>query len=215
MTMKMPARPAAGRVSAQGDPRACRAAGGSESFLKKGWGAMFKRVLVAVDGSEHAWRALDHAVALAKAMGSETLGVVHVRPSLTTLAYSYGFDGAAAPYGTFAERMVAELKAAEDRSRELLQEAEDRVRAAGLDSVQVVRHAEEGAVVRKILDLVRREGYELLVMGSRGMSRAAGLILGSVSQSLVANLPCSVMVVESRTEKEATGHETAKSTAES
>ncbi|HEY8417175.1 MAG TPA: universal stress protein [Limnochordales bacterium] len=163
---------------------------------------MFKRILVAIDGSANAWNALDHAAALAKAMGTETLGLVHVRPSLATLAYSYGFDGAGAPYGSFAERMVAELQAAQNRSRELLQEAEERVRAAGLTGAQVVHHAEEGSVVRQILDVVRREGYELLVMGSRGMGRAAGLILGSVSQSLVANLPCSVMIVEYKGEKE-------------
>lgn len=163
---------------------------------------MFKRILVAIDGSANAWHALDHAVALAKALGTERLGLVHVRPSLATLAYSYGFDGVSAPYGSFAERMVAELQAAESRSRELLQEAEDRARAAGLTDVQVVHHAEEGSVVRQILDVVRREGYELLVMGSRGMGRAAGLILGSVSHSLVANLPCSVMIVECKRGKE-------------
>lgn len=163
---------------------------------------MFKRILVAIDGSANAWRALDHAVSLAKCMETGTLGIVHVRPSLATLAYSYGLDVAASPYGTFAERMVTEMQELESRSQALLHEAEERVRQAGLQGVRVARHAEEGSVVRQILDVVRREGYELLVMGSRGMGRAAGLILGSVSQSLVANLPCSVLIVDCRGDKE-------------
>src|SRR5690606_16708122 len=151
---------------------------------------MFQRILVAIDGSAHAWEALDHAIELAKSLGTQTLGLVNVRPSITTLAYSYGFDGAPGPYSSFAERMAAELKSVENRSRELLQKAEDRVRAAGLDNLQVVHHTEEGSVVREILDVVKREGYYLLVLGSRGMGRAAGLLLGSVTQSVVANLPC-------------------------
>ncbi len=175
---------------------------------------MFRKILVAVDGSANAWRALEQAIGIAKAMGTETLGLVHVRPSLATLAYSYGFDGAGSPYATFAERMVAEMQELESRSRALLHEAEERVRQAGLE-LNVVRHAEEGSIVRQILEVVRREGYELMVMGSRGMGRAAGLLLGSVSQSLVANLPCSVLIVECRGEKEAAGAEAAGSGAES
>jgi len=163
---------------------------------------MFKRILVAIDGSANAWRALDQAILLAKSMGMETLGIVHVRPSLATLAYSFGLDAAASPFGTFAERMVAEMQEMESRSQALLYEAEERARQAGLEGVNVVRHAEEGSVVRQILDVVRREGYDLLVMGSRGMGRAAGLILGSVSQSVVANLPCSVLIVEHRDSEE-------------
>lgn len=163
---------------------------------------MYKRILVAVDGSPNAWAALDHAVTLAKGVGAEVLGVIHVRPSLVTLSYAYGFDHTAALHLDLARRIAEELQEGEKVSRSLLQEAAERARAAGLEGTKVVSHAEEGAIVRQILDVVKREGYDLLVIGSRGMGRAAGLLLGSVSQSLVANMPCSVMVVDTHHDHE-------------
>ncbi len=164
---------------------------------------MMKRILVAIDGSATSWKAFDHAVALAKGTGAEVLGVIHVRPSLMTLSYAYGFDEAAMYHLNLGRRMEQELREGEARSRGLLQEAADRAWKAGLGGAHIVTHAEEGSIVRKILDVVQREGYDLLVLGSRGVGRAAGLLLGSVAQSVVANLPCSVLVVEAKDEAEA------------
>lgn len=158
---------------------------------------MFERILVALDGSAHAQHALERAVVLAKGTGTRTLGVVHVRPSLHTMAYAYGYPAAAGAAGwSLAEQLADSMRQAEERSRELLDEAEAYVRARGLTDIAVVKHAEEGPVVGAIIETVRRGGYDLLVLGSRGMGRAAGLLLGSVSQSVTANLPCSVLIVD-------------------
>jgi len=147
---------------------------------------MFERVLVALDGSENAWKALKHAVEVAKGVGAKRIGLVHVRPSLDTLAYAYGYETVGMPGWSFAERLNEGIRQAEQRSLELLREAERYVREQGLTGVEVVLHPEEGPVVRRIIDTARREGYDLLVLGSRGMGRAAGLLLGSVSQSVAA-----------------------------
>ncbi|MFS8627751.1 MAG: universal stress protein [Limnochordales bacterium] len=163
---------------------------------------MFERVLVALDGSENAWKALKHAVEVAKGVGAKRIGLVHVRPSLDTLAYAYGYETVGMPGWSFAERLNEGIRQAEQRSLELLREAERYVREQGLTGVEVVLHPEEGPVVRRIIDTARRDGYDLLVLGSRGMGRAAGLLLGSVSQSVAANLPCSVLIVDSRTREE-------------
>lgn len=158
---------------------------------------MFERILVALDGSPNAQKALERAAVVAKGTGTRVLGLVHVRPSLYTMAYAYGYPAAAgAPGWSLAEQLAESMRQAAERSRELLDEAEAYVRAQGLTDVQVVKHAEEGPVVKAIIDTVRRGGYDLLVLGSRGMGRAAGLLLGSVTQSLTANLPCSVLIVD-------------------
>lgn len=159
---------------------------------------MFEKILVALDGSDNAWKALQRAVAVARGVAAKRIGLVHVRPSMDTLAYAYGYETVGMPGWSFAERLNDGMRQAEERSLELLREGEGYVREQGLTNVEVVLHPEEGPVVRRIIDIVRREGYDLLVIGSRGMGRAAGLLLGSVSQSVTANLPCSVLLVDTR-----------------
>lgn len=158
---------------------------------------MFERILVALDGSPNAQHALERAVVLAKGTGTRVLGLVHVRPSIHSMAYAYGYPAVAGPPGwSFAEQLADSMRQAEERSRELLEAAEAYVRSQGLIDIKVVQHAEEGQVVPAIIDVVGEGAYDLLVMGSRGMGRAAGLLLGSVSQSVTANLPCSVLIVD-------------------
>lgn len=157
---------------------------------------MFERILVALDGSPNAQKALEHAVTLAKGTGARRLGLVHVRPSLNTMAYAYGYQAVGTATWSLVDQLDEATRAAEERSRQLLNEAEEYVRAAGLTDIEVVQHPEEGAVVRRIIDTVEEGEYDVLVLGSRGMGRAAGLVLGSVSQSVTANLPCSVLIVD-------------------
>lgn len=157
---------------------------------------MFERILVAVDGSPNAQKALEHAMSLAKGSGAQRIGLVHVRPSLNTMAYAYGYESAGPPALSLAERLQEGIRQAEERSRELLSDAEAYVLAEGLTDIEIVKHAEEGAAVRRIIDTARQGKYDLLVLGSRGLGRAAGLVLGSVSQSVTANLPCSVLIVD-------------------
>jgi nucleotide-binding universal stress UspA family protein len=52
-----------------------------------------------------------------------------------------------------------------------------------------------GEPTEAIIDAVRREKADLLVVGRRGRSRLSGLLLGSVSQKLTSLAPCKVLVV--------------------
>lgn len=151
---------------------------------------MFRKILVAVDGSDHARKAADAAVALANGMNAEVLGLVHVRPDQETWSRSYGYEVTA-----YLEMYASILESVAKSARQLLDDEAARARSA-LKGTRVEIHDEAGPVVPTIVDVIRREKYELLVMGSRGMGRAAGLLLGSVSQALLARLPCSVLVVK-------------------
>ena len=50
-------------------------------------------------------------------------------------------------------------------------------------------------IAATIIDAARRDNVDLIVVGKRGLSRVAGLLLGSVSQKLVSAAPCAVTVV--------------------
>jgi nucleotide-binding universal stress UspA family protein len=68
--------------------------------------------------------------------------------------------------------------------------------ALGEQSTGLVRRVIEGHPVPVLLDAAT--DADLLVMGSRGHGGFAGMLLGSVSEHLVAHAPCAVVVVRGR-----------------
>lgn len=157
---------------------------------------MIKRVLVALDDSPTAERALRHIVGLGRGFHLERIGLINVRPSMNTLAHAYGYSALAMADPGLTQRMADDLRRTAKLSRQLLEKAQAFVQEQGFGGVEVVRHEEEGPIAKSILKVVREHNYDLLVMGSRGMGRAAGLIMGSVSHGVITNLPCSVLIVD-------------------
>ena len=138
-------------------------------------------ILVATDGSPGANRAIDAAARLAKVTGSE----------LIILTIGGNISGAALQELASAE---GDLSAAlETAANEILDRARKRVLRSGVSAVKVQSGWGDPAEV--IIDTVRRENPDLLVVGKRGRGRLSGLLLGSVSQKLASLAPCKVMVV--------------------
>lgn len=140
-----------------------------------------QQIIVATDGSPGANRALDAAIKLAKALGADlkilTVGGALSGAELRRLA-SIGGDVSEA------------LKTA---SIKILAQAKKRALRAG-----VTAHLLQcgwGDPAELIIDAVRREKADLLIIGRRGRSRISGLLLGSVSQKLASLAPCAIMVV--------------------
>ena len=161
---------------------------------------MFRKILVAIDGSRHSQQALKKAIELARGQQSEVLGILHVRPTVETWTWAYGFELAA-----FGDTYQEMLRTLEETSRELLEDAVEKAREAVGEGTQVVVHDEAGVVTSRVEAVVREGDYDVLVVGSRGMGRAAGLLLGSVSQALLAKLPCTMLVVRLEDDGEESG----------
>lgn len=134
----------------------------------------FSRVLVAVDGSDNAARALDVAVSLCQSTGAQ-LVVVHA-------------------VGLLEEQSMHEVSI-DDRFAELQQQVEEwceSARAAGLDpEVEVV----PGSPVPALLSTAERVRADVVVVGSRGIGGFGGRQLGSTSQGLVSESHVPVLVV--------------------
>ena len=148
------------------------------------------RVVVGVDGSDASLAALRQAQVEAELRGG-VLEVVH--------AWQFPFEAAAATY-------VVPMPADEMRqwAEQVLDEACAAVGAVGrAGTVEVVRRVVEGGAARVLVDMAR--GADLLVVGTRGHSRFAGLFLGSVSQYLAVHAPCPVLVVHEPRVPEAAG----------
>jgi nucleotide-binding universal stress UspA family protein len=64
--------------------------------------------------------------------------------------------------------------------------------------VEVTTHARRGDPAASLMDVALEERARLIMLGPRGATTAASLVLGSVSQTVSAHAPCDVMIVRER-----------------
>ena len=136
---------------------------------------MFNTIVWATDGSDAADQALPYAKALAEGAGHE-LVAVHSKEV---------FHGRAAGYPVLADEEELEAKI-------LRQVAE--ARKEGLNATFELVGDVPGAA-HVIADAARKLGADVIVVGTRGHARIAGLLLGSVTQRLLHIAPCPVLAV--------------------
>jgi nucleotide-binding universal stress UspA family protein len=132
---------------------------------------MFKRILVAVDGSPYSDYAIPEAIEIARCFKSEIV-VLHVRER------DIGRAGAF-PLETLEE------------ADQLVAGSVQIIREAGIPVTGEVQRAETGHAAKHIVDTAKERDCDLIVMGSRGLSDIAGLMLGSVTHKVLqlAHLP--------------------------
>jgi nucleotide-binding universal stress UspA family protein len=139
-----------------------------------------KRIMVALDGSPSAARALELAADLAKSTGA-SVELVSVVPLQVY-------------YSTYAPDLTAVTATEEKAVRERLDRDMAQLKAQGIKDVKAT--VLTGLVVEALLDHVQAHPPDLLVMGSRGQSATRRLLLGSVSDALVHFAQCPVLVAK-------------------
>jgi nucleotide-binding universal stress UspA family protein len=139
---------------------------------------MFKNILLAVDGSEHALHAARMAADLARTMQSEHLRIV------------VAYDPIPPYLGEPNLQQVINARLLE--AQEVLQKAVDIV---GEVPAEIHTELIEGSPAEAIIEVARTRTSDLIVMGSRGLGRLAGVLLGSTSQKVVSLAPCPVLIV--------------------
>ena len=143
--------------------------------------AEIKRIVVGVDGSDSSRAALHWAYNEAAHHGADINVIAAWAPPSIPLAPPYG----ALPVEGYTDQpRVAALGLLESFTSEL----EERDPAVSLST-----SIEEGAPAQVLIE--RSKEADLLVVGSRGHGGFAGMLLGSVSQHLVAHAHCPVVVV--------------------
>jgi nucleotide-binding universal stress UspA family protein len=139
---------------------------------------MFKNILLAVDGSEHALRAAHMAADLARTMQTKHLWIV--------VAYDFIPPYLGEPNLQYI--INARLK----ESQEILQRA---VEAVGEIPAGIHTELIEGSPAEAVIEVARTRNSDVIVIGSRGRGQLAGLVLGSTSQKVVSHAPCPVLIV--------------------
>jgi nucleotide-binding universal stress UspA family protein len=131
-------------------------------------------IVVGVDGSPHARRALDWALAEARLRGGRCL-LIH--------AHEFGVAGASPYVPIPVEELTRDAQAVLDR------ELTHARQAGGAVEGRVVL----GGAARALVEASAEAG--LLVVGSRGRGGLAGALLGSVSTACVHHATCPVVVI--------------------
>jgi nucleotide-binding universal stress UspA family protein len=156
--------------------------------------SLFEKILVPLDGSEHSLRALQIAIQIAKRFdGKITLLHVYsvgvrpiVMPEPTTLTPPSVPIMAPADFSKVVE-------AARKAGNTILANGENKVKAEG---IQVETLLKEGHTVQGTLKTARDSEFNLIVMGARGISKIREMLLGSVSDGVIRNAPCPVLVTK-------------------
>jgi len=144
---------------------------------------MFSRILVAVDGSPFAERALAQAVDLSKKYDSQ-LTVVHV-----VLRRFYAVTPSEA--GVLATTVF--VKEMESEGKKIISKSEEFVKASG---VAYKCKLLQGVPADEIVRLAQAEKVDLIVLGSRGLTEVRAFLLGSVSDKVTHHAKCPILIVK-------------------
>lgn len=153
---------------------------------------MFERILVAVDGSEHSNRGLAAGVQIAKRFGAK-LTLIHVY-SVTVMPLvmpepTTSMPGVPMTPSADVSKLIDDAAKA---GRNILKAGEEVARKEGVEVETVLK---EGHVVQEIISAAGN-GFDLVVIGARGMSHIRELLLGSVTDGVIHHVKCPVLVVK-------------------
>jgi len=139
---------------------------------------MFETILLAVDGSQHAVNAARKAAELVRALRSNELRIV--------VAYD------PIPLYLGEPNMQIVITNRSDEAEQTLKQA---IKEVGQVPCEIHTEIIEGDAASAIIDVAATRKSDVIVMGSRGLGRLTGLLLGSTSQKVVAHAPCPVLIV--------------------
>lgn len=146
-----------------------------------------QRILTAVDGSPAALKAVAFAAELARACAAELILTTVLAEPLPEAASDLE------DYARLEHIETAKPGLAIAGAEAVLDEARQAAAANGATRISV--ETALGDPAEQIVALAQRQRAELIVVGSRGRSRLADLVLGSVAERVARTAPCPVTIV--------------------
>jgi nucleotide-binding universal stress UspA family protein len=142
---------------------------------------MYKRILIATDGSDKSRKAAEEGIELAKALGAQVIALNVVNEVVIASA---------------VRQLGSDRKDVETKLKDAGTKAVDDIKAmaakAGVAVDPIVRI---GAPANTVIDVAGAEKADLIVMGSHGESGATKLLIGSVVQKVLYWATIPVLVV--------------------
>jgi nucleotide-binding universal stress UspA family protein len=158
--------------------------------------AMFKRLLVPLDGSRFASRALRYATEVAQRFGAEVILIQVIKPAtfIIDAGAPVGVSPAAAEIAVQAARQADEGNAA--RAQRYLS---GKVRAMRSRHIRSSYHVLMGDAARSIVEFGEKESIDLVVMTTSGKSGLKRALMGSVADVVIRESGKPVLVIRPQT----------------
>jgi nucleotide-binding universal stress UspA family protein len=145
------------------------------------------KILVSIDGSDNATRAMEAAIIIAKKFQSELIVLNVVAEMVPPVFSPIGVNVPAVDYSNYLER-------AESDAKKLVNDSVAGAKNESVNARGIVLRTVT-SVAETILEGASKENVNLLIVGTRGLGGFKKLLLGSVSNAIVAHAHCSVLVV--------------------
>lgn len=143
---------------------------------------LYRKIMVATDGSEPVKNAVDTAVEIARLSGAKLYAVYVVASGGFTVGH---------PRDVGWERAMRDHLSAE--GREATAYVETAAKAADIEVESVLL---EGSPAQEIVDFAEEKDIDLIVMGTLGKTGIQRFLLGSVAQNVVRHSKKAVLVVK-------------------
>jgi nucleotide-binding universal stress UspA family protein len=139
--------------------------------------SLYMNILVPLDGSDYSKKALLQACDMAKNYQANLIlvYVVDKSPSLNLLDKK------------------EYLKMLRRFGEKVLVKGKETAKTKGMDVTTIMK---EGNITNEIVKLAKNKKCNLIIVGSKGLGATARFFLGSVSNKLANNSPCSVLIVK-------------------
>jgi len=153
---------------------------------------MYRKILVALDGSEPSNNALEHAATIAKKFDAKLILVAVVQRMMIPIFPDEGF-------GAVPLSAAKDMAQYQDKMRVLyqnvLKEAEEKVKEEypGVKTESILK---EGRPSATIVEQAEKDDVDIIVLGSRGIGGYTGWILGSTSRRVVDSCTKPILIVK-------------------
>ncbi len=146
---------------------------------------MFKKVVIAADGSSTSLKAAEKAIGIARQFSAKLKVVVVIDQRVFFIPHDY------LPESSGYFKVLEELRAGAER---ILENIQNVAKKEGLSDIEV--EIREGSVVDEIVAAAKKFRADLLIIGAVGKTGAERGVLGSTAQALTTQSPCSLLIVK-------------------
>jgi nucleotide-binding universal stress UspA family protein len=155
---------------------------------------VIQHILVAVDGSPFSFRAARLGAKILHRNVSGTLTLLYITKLQGGLEW---FKGPGSDLGKASEEERRALEEAFKKGQEVLKEAQVACSALLKEgAVRIETVVVPGEPAQKIIETAEKNQCDMIIIGSRGAGTIKGALLGSVSQKVLNNTQCPVLIVK-------------------